>query len=149
MDSILKEELVASLLRFNKVVMKFPPGFDIPINELIVMIKIETCDKKNVYVSDIQKDMRISKPAVSKILNILEKKEYITREMDTNDRRKIAVFLTDSGKEKMSQKKSDFDKILTEVLSRFGEENTKQLIVLFGRLAEISEEIESEMLNYI
>nr|WP_162306303.1 MarR family transcriptional regulator [Brevibacillus laterosporus] len=38
-----------------------------------------SCPDKKVYVSDIQSNLYITKPAVSQMLNTLEKKGYVIR----------------------------------------------------------------------
>ena len=51
----------------------------------------------NLDVPDIQAILHISRPAVSYILNSLEKKDYIFRKISPDDRRKIAITATDAG----------------------------------------------------
>lgn len=62
-----------------------------------VITENTSCPDKKVYVSDIQSNLYITKPAVSQMLNTLEKKGYVIREIDKSDRRKIAVALTSEG----------------------------------------------------
>lgn len=147
MDRTLKEELVHAMLRFKKVGMTFSPGLDIHMGELVVMKVIaENTSRlgKNIYVSDIQSNLYITKPAVSQMLNALQKKGYVCREIDKSDRRKIAVMLTAKGQEILKKTREDTDRTLEIVISRLGEENTRQLIKLFTLLADISEELKRE-----
>ncbi|MFA9379818.1 MAG: MarR family winged helix-turn-helix transcriptional regulator [Acetanaerobacterium sp.] len=147
MDETLKEQLVHAMLRFKKVGMTFPPGLDIRMGELFVMsgiAKRTSCPDKNVNVSDIQSNLYITKPAVSQMLNALEKKGYVIREIDKSDRRKIAVTLTDHGQDILKQTKEYTDQMLETVISRFGEENTWQLIKLFSLLSDITEDLKRE-----
>ncbi len=150
MDLTLKEQLVRAMLRFKKVGMTFPQGLDIRMHELFVMngiAKNESCKDKDVYVSDIQSNLYITKPAVSQMLNALEKKGYISREIGKSDRRKIALTLTLKGREILKQTREYTDQTLGKVISRFGEENTRQLIELFTLLADISEDLKHEALQ--
>ena len=147
MDRSLKEELVQTMHRIKKVGMSRSTGFGINRGDLIVMqtiAKNAARPEKSVYVSDIQSKLYITKPAVSQILNALEKKGYVSREIDKNDRRKIAVTLTPNGQEILEQMKADADQMLETVISRLGEENTRQMIKLFTLMADISEDIKRE-----
>jgi DNA-binding MarR family transcriptional regulator len=147
MDRSLKEELVQTMHRIKKVGMSRSTGFDIHRGDLIVMQAIaenSSHPETSVYVSDIQSKLYITKPAVSQILNALEKKGYVSREIDKNDRRKIAVTLTPKGQEILKQMRADADQMLETVISRLGEENTRQMIRLFTLMADISEDLKRE-----
>jgi DNA-binding MarR family transcriptional regulator len=102
---------------------------------------------RKVFVSDLQKMHNITKPAISQMLNGLEHKGYISREMDKDDRRKVSVTLTDKGKAMLEETKKFADKTLDETIERFGEDNIRQLISLFNRLIDISNEIKEEKLT--
>lgn len=141
MDGNLKEQLIRVMLRFKKLGMTFPLGFDIRMGELFVMNGIAG----NTSCSDIQSNLYITKPAVSQILNTLEKKGYVNREIDKSDRRKISVTLTPQGQEILKETKKYADMTLGTTISRFGEENTRQLISLLTQLVDISEEIKHEI----
>lgn len=150
MDVELRDRLVHAMFRFKKVGMIFPPGLDIHMGELFVMKAIEgntDFPEHNSPVSDLPKHLMISKPAMSQLLNGLEKKGYVFREIDQNDRRKISVTLTPKGQDILARTKEYADNMLDTVISRFGEENTKQLVELFTRLTDISEEVKLESQN--
>lgn len=170
MDSALKEQLIRTMLRFRKVGMTFPPEMDIRMGELMIMRGIaghlppgmhgdhdhhphhdhEKCQldmHRKVFVSDLQKMHNITKPAISQMLNGLEHKGYVSREMDKADRRKVSVTLTDKGKAMLEETKKFADKTLDETIERFGEDNIRQLISLFNRLIDISNEIKEEKLT--
>ncbi|MFR3030784.1 MAG: MarR family winged helix-turn-helix transcriptional regulator [Blautia sp.] len=77
------------------------------------------------------------KPAVSYILNTLEKKNYITREIDPKDRRKISISATPEGVAAAELSMKKYDEIWTELLTRFGEENMRKLTELLTDLNEL------------
>ncbi len=149
MDNTLNEQLVRSIFRFKKVGMSFHPELGVSMGEIIVMNGIarnSSVSDKSMCVSDIQTNLYITKPAVSQVLRSLEKKEYIIRTTDTDDRRKILIALTPKGQEFVKSLKEHFSSLLNEIISRFGEDNTKQLIELFNLFADISEDLKSETL---
>lgn len=147
MNKTLKEQLARSMFRFRKVVMILHTGFDMSMGEIAVMNGVAekaTGNEKNMCVSDIQNNLHITKPAVSQIYSALEKKGYIIREIDTNDRRKILVTLTPKGQEVLKAMKVQSGKMLDDVISRLGEADTRHLIELFNRLVDISDDIKQE-----
>ena len=93
---------------------------------------------------EIQKKLHISKPAVSYILNTLEKKNYITREIDPEDRRKIAINATPQGQAAAEESSLRYDRAWRELLSGFGEDNMQHLIQLLTLLNEHCESFCSE-----
>ena len=70
-------------------------------------------------------------------MNTLEKKNYIIREIDPKDRRKVSISATPEGKAAAEQSKKKFDELWNEILTRFGEDNMRQLIGLMGELDEL------------
>jgi DNA-binding MarR family transcriptional regulator len=150
MDNELRDLLVHTMFRFKKVGMIFPPGLDIHMGEFFVMKAIEgntAWPEHNSSVSDMPKQLMISKPAMSQLLNGLEKKGYLVREIDKLDRRKISVTLTPKGQDILVLTKDYADNMLETVISRFGEDNARQLVKLFTRLTDISEEVKREANN--
>lgn len=150
MENRLEEQLAQSVIRFKKVGITLPADVNIHIGEFFVMSKIARSSVSPEYElspADIQKRLHITKPAVSQMYNSLEKKGYILREIDTNDRRKFVVTLTPEGQGVLERVKRFYDKRMSETISRFGEENTIQLIDLINRFTHISEELDREMLK--
>ncbi|NLX94120.1 MAG: winged helix-turn-helix transcriptional regulator [Clostridiales bacterium] len=150
MDEDLRNRFVQTMLRFKKMGIVFPPELDIRMGELMVMKAIEGAapsEGNDVFVSDIHSYHFMTKPAISQILNGLEEKKYVRRKIDKADRRKIAVTLTPKGKDILAQTKEFADDMIGTVISRFGEDNTRQLIELFTQLTDVSEEVKQEFLN--
>ena len=70
-------------------------------------------------------------------MNTLEKKKYITREIDPKDRRKVSISATPEGKAAAEESKKKYDEIWDEILTRFGEDNMRQLLDLMRDLDEL------------
>jgi len=150
MDSTLKEQLARSMFRFRKIGIMFHQGFDVNMGEIALMKGIadnETGLEKKTCVADIQSNLYITKPAISQMYNSLEKKGYITREIDIKDRRKIVAILTPEGQNVLKFMKESSNHMVSEIISRLGEDDTRQLIELFNRFADISEELKNEMVK--
>lgn len=144
--SELKEALARSILRFKKVILPFPPELDIHMGELFVLKNISEHSKgENIYVSDLQSNLFISKPAVSQMIGSLEKKGYLCRKPCLSDRRKIILTLTPKGLETVDTMSRHVSDVLDEIISRFGEANTSALIELFNSFADISDDVKDKI----
>lgn len=150
MDQNLQTELVHSIFQFKKLISS-GLGMDVAENkscinmsELILMNAIvnNTMDSENnVGLSDIRRYLSISKGAVSQILGSLEKKGYINRDIDRNNRRNIIVTLTQEGRQVLECQYNDFCVRLENIVGRLGEDDAKQMIRILNRLIVISSEL--------
>ena len=142
MKNSLWEEFFQSMMCFKKLESAFSLECEMQMNEMVILQSIagtccRECPCMNLDVPKIQKKLNISKPAISYILNTLEKKNYITREIDPKDRRKVSISATPEGKAAAEQSKKKFDELWNEILTRFGEDNMRQLIGLMRELDEL------------
>ncbi|MEG0855167.1 MAG: MarR family transcriptional regulator [Terrisporobacter sp.] len=94
--------------------------------------------------SDLTKDLCITKPATSKALNILEEKNYIERTSNKSDRRIVYVKLTSEGENFLKDQNKKFENFTCNIIEKMGEEDTDNLISLFGKLYDVIEELQSE-----
>ena len=94
----------------------------------------------NVIPSEISNEVGISTARVAATLNSLEKKGMITRKIDVNDRRRILVEMTPSGREQIENHFKMIMKITTNMLSYLGENDAKEYVRIMRRLAERSPE---------
>ena len=103
--------------------------------EALVLNYIEHC--QNVVVPrEISSTMGVSSARVAAILNNLEGKGLITREINRDDRRNIIVKLTDAGRNIAIESKQEFIQIITDMLTLLGEQDAKEYVRIMGRLAE-------------
>ena len=143
MESKLREQFFTSMMRFKKIETAFSGGCQMQMNEMAILHNITgtcscmDCSCINLDVPKMQEKLQISKPAVSYILNTLEKKNYITREIDPKDRRKISISATPEGVAAAELSMKKYDEIWTELLTRFGEENMRKLTELLTDLNEL------------
>lgn len=143
MSSELREEFFTSIIHFRRLESALCTECEMQMNEMVILQSIagtccRECPCMNLDVPQMQKKLRISKPAISYILNTLEKKKYITREIDPKDRRKVSISATPEGKAAAEESKKKYDEMWSELLDRFGEENMRQLIRLINELDSLS-----------
>lgn len=97
--------------------------------------------------SEISKQLKTTKPATSKMLNILEEKGYIERINNKVDRRAVYVNITKEGVLVLEKQKNNNLKLFTKILQRIGEDDIKNIIMLMKKMNSIMEEVYSEELK--
>jgi DNA-binding MarR family transcriptional regulator len=148
---VLKGQLVDSLFRLKNFISSFYVNkgdefaeFDISIAELELMKEIQhnkLDSKNNACIADIQKHLYISKAGVSKMLGVLEKKGYINRDIDHNNRRNLIITLTQEGKDVLGKSDKDNEELLIRLIKNFGEAETKQLSELVNKFLDSTKEV--------
>ncbi len=143
MNPTIKEQLLDAVQRLRKpILLSYYAELDLTTLSLMKSIEDNSPDSdSNIYMFDLQNELRISRGAISQIASNLEKKGYLLRETDKNNRRKQIVTLTSEGREAMWQAEAEFDKVLTAFLTRLGEHDSHEMVRLFNRFADIAEEM--------
>ncbi|MDR0874602.1 MAG: MarR family transcriptional regulator [Clostridiales Family XIII bacterium] len=151
----IKDELMHAMYRFKNVSRR-KHGLDnetrygehaihhVNMAELIFMQRIAEREDDDEYegtwLSSMSEYLCISKAAVSQMLSSLEKKGYITRETNPENRREIIVRLTKVSEEQIAAHQKVFDNRVDLLIDRFGAQDTKELIRLVNKLADILSE---------
>ena len=143
MDKELMGRFFTVMSSMKKMEFSACANSEMQLNELSVLQNITghcscyDCCGTNLDVQKIQNKLQISKPAVSYILNMLEKKEYISRKIDPADRRKILVTATQKGQEAADQAIRNYIEMWKSLVNEFGEDDMRQLVELLTRLTEL------------
>lgn len=96
--------------------------------ELMILAHLYSAQPTQQPPNEISKATGTSPARVSAILNSLEKKGYIQRDNNLNDRRKVLVSITETGKKKALLEKDRALKRLNSIFLAMGERNVKELI---------------------
>ena len=88
--------------------------------------------KDGITAGEIMDILHITSARVASLLNGLEKKKYIIREQDPNDKRKVIVKVTNLAKEMLAEKKEEFVNKISKVIEEVGVEDAKE----YGRLMD-------------
>ena len=152
----IQQQLIIAFFRFKRIGAAFPSGFSADLAEKSVSLmemallkgisNNEPDSAENTTIADLQNYLFITKAAFSQMYKALEQKGYLTREVDRNNRRKLVVTLTPTGKEVLAAVDGKMQLLLSHVISRFGEEDTLQFINFINRFADITEEMKQETL---
>lgn len=81
-------------------------------------------------------ELDISKPAVSRALDSLETKSFVTRQQDPDDRRVHRVRLTDQAREIGPAVKQAYNQLYVLAVQGVSQEELDYFINLFGRMSE-------------
>ena len=115
--------------------------FDINPGEMFFMEEILarklSGDNSGNWLSSMSDYLHVSKAAVSQMLGTLEKKGFITRETNPDNRREIRVSLTEEGEKRVNEMQRLFSERTDILIERFGVEDTKELIRLVDKLTDI------------
>lgn len=146
------KELLNSIAKIKKIAYKGKKSQDFNTGMIMTIKTImyncqQNSNDENYYgmkTSDLTKILCITKPATSKMLNTLEENGYIKRCSNKNDRRVVYVRVTDEGEKYLEEEIKKFNNFTCKVIEKIGEEDTDNLIRLFGKLSDVIEEIDSE-----
>jgi DNA-binding MarR family transcriptional regulator len=100
------------------------------------------CGKNASTCGAVQSMLSVSKAAVSQTLGGLEKKGYVEREINRDNRRKIVITLTDAGRSALENSTEALDKLVVSLINRFGEAKTAELIGLVNSFSRLVEELD-------
>ncbi len=143
MSDDLRELFVSLMSKCSKMNSTLSSQSDLQVNELEILRIISDnsdCDSQegiNLNMQNIQDRLQISRPAISYTLNTLEKKEYIVREIDPKDRRRISVHITREGVSATEESMQKHTDMWEQIVEEFGEENMNELTRLLSQLFEI------------
>jgi DNA-binding MarR family transcriptional regulator len=130
--------LAAELLDKMQVLHKMKPHKNINdafLGETFVLHYISTRESE-VQPGEIGHEMGVSSARVATALNGLENRGLVTRRIDPNDRRKILVGATQTGKELAGKNYKTILGKATVMLENLGERDAREFIRITGRLAD-------------
>lgn len=92
--------------------------------------------KEAVSPTELSKSLNSSKARISAILNSLDKKGEIKREIDLQNRRNIKVTLTEAGKEHIIQEIENAYNLFEKYFTKLGEKDSKEFIRILKKISE-------------
>jgi DNA-binding MarR family transcriptional regulator len=146
MQNELHNELLRCLFRFKKIALSFrpcapPADCELNMASLCLLYHIRE-HPDDLSGEKIRRELCITKAAVSQMLGSLEKKGYLTREVNKDNRRRIILSLTGKGAAFIEKTRAETEERLAGIISRFGKANTRELITLANRFSDITENVE-------
>lgn len=151
MSKELQNELVQAMFRLKKMMNRGlgrdTNNINITMSEFILMREVAE-NTKDVYnpsaLTEVREYLSVSKAAVSQMLNSLEKRGYILREIDPNNRRNIIVILTDEGRTAFEKKNQEFYDRFEMVIRGIGEKDVSLFIAMINKMSDAMGDFEEE-----
>ncbi|MGI6001298.1 MAG: MarR family winged helix-turn-helix transcriptional regulator [Candidatus Merdisoma sp.] len=97
-----------------------------------------------ILAGEIAKVMGLTPGRTTNIINMLEKRHYISREHDRADRRKVYIVLTEEGSAYITRRYENSLKMYCGLFERLGEHDSEEYFRILKRLHEIADEIWEE-----
>lgn len=101
-----------------------------------------TFEKNAITATELAEVLNVSLPRVVSLINSLENKKLVKKLIDKEDKRKIAIHITDNGKKLVLEKKEEAIKKLTRVIEKLDEEDIRQYIKLAEKISSIMDEMQ-------
>lgn len=100
--------------------------------------------RKGMYVSELAGTLRVTSPAVSRMLRTLEQRGLIERTVDRDDRRTTYIVLTPVGETARRNAAHRMHDFTERVVEQMGERDMETFLALFHRLSDVmSDEFEN------
>ncbi len=84
--------------------------------------------------SDISKELGLTPPTVTHLVEKLVQKKLVERVLDDSDRRIIYLVITEKGKEVLKRANVEGQKLRRELFLKLNEEEREQLLALYAKL---------------
>ena len=130
------EKIYQTMQKFHKLGISSKFSGEMPRSEIMMLkvINLDTSKTEGVTISALSERLKISKSAVSQMINVLEDKGYVERITTKNDRRIVYVRLTEIGEQSLEKSLRSLLESLNQVFVRMGEEDTETLLRLLNKL---------------
>ena len=138
----LAQELMKYLLRMSPR-PKNAPRLEKDRGEVMALAYLNEF-KDGATPGELAKFGGVSTARIATVLNSLEKKGFITRSVDPDDRRKVVVNVTPDGKAYSDMHKERRLQHLTKMMEYLGEEDAQHHIRIMKRLNEFYAELEEK-----
>lgn len=106
-------------------------------NTMRHIMQINEIKPNGVSIGNLAKELHISPPAVSKAVSSLEKRGYVKRMIDINNRRSVTVIPTEKGIAAMNEDRKFFEKITKRISEEIDSKKLEELEALFNQLYKI------------
>ena len=135
MDIELKKNYLQTIFQFKSLINGSLSGknWKVSFNEFLVMQGIE----QGKTMTEIREELFVTKAAISQNLSSLEKKGYLTREINLENRRQIIVNLTHEGFAVLMETNDTFDGGFKDFVEKMGAENLEQMLKQMNRMIEL------------
>ncbi|MCI5605745.1 MAG: MarR family transcriptional regulator [Clostridia bacterium] len=143
MDKLIWDKYFSLVEEIKQSIMDRCPFEEFSIGEFYMLRLLMDYEKRNVNVTTklISEYLRISKPAVSQMLNALEKKELIERTINKEDRRQICITTTRKGRDLVIEQCKKHEELFSEIIKSVDEKDIETLFVILENVLKAVKEV--------
>lgn len=118
----------------NSIMVKWNKIFneDLGVSHILTLGFIK--NNKKARPSDISKELGLTPPTVTHLVEKLVKKKLVERALDESDRRIIYLVITEKGEEILERANKDGQVLRREMFLKLSEEEREQLLSLYEKL---------------
>ena len=103
---------------------------------MFVILRILQASETNVVAGELARIMNVSTARIARALNTLEGKNYIRRERDETDARKVVIRLTETGKQALEERKREVKAIFDPMFANLTEKETSTLFFIIRKMLQ-------------
>ena len=127
---------------FRKMLSCYGPYIkekNLTVSQLFVLLALY--EKDGLSAQELSVKLALNSSTLTGILDRLEYKGFIRRELNANDRRSIVIRLTDKAKEMKQELWDIYEKVNGYLLSSLAQEELKNLHEIMGKLESRADEM--------
>ncbi len=146
--SMTEQRLMKSLMQFKRLGWHQQSIAGCKPSEIRVLFCVKkgtALDAHEIKVSEISKQLHVTSPTVTQLLNGLETNGLIERHSDITDRRAVGVKLTERGMVVVQQAEEAFFASMRGLIEYLGEEQSNQLTDLLSKAFRYFHERDASM----
>ena len=125
--------LVPKLLRGLRAGFIAAP--QVTTSQIVTLMRVY--DKVTTRVGILSKEMQVSAPTITGVIDRLMRDGYLRRTHDKKDRRAVNVELTNKGKELVEHLRSEINKRWYRILIHLSEEEREDYLRILKRIVEV------------
>lgn len=133
------EDYQQLIIQMRKANVQFQQMCNIPSGELTMLLTLRRLLLVKAFVipSDIGDAMKLSRPAVSRMLHNLERKGYLEMKSSEEDHRYVKVQFTQAGRELITEELEKCCLLLERVKERMGEKDMHKFLYYYSEFCSI------------
>lgn len=140
------KDLLVSLALVRKLDVNQRYLSNLNFNEMQVLLFLKKKqDKDDIIMSDISDELKITRSAITQIVNKLEEKQFVERFTNKEERKNVFIRITKLGNDIFEVELERVAKMISKAVEKFGPAKTRQLIELLNDFyATLSAELDEE-----
>lgn len=150
-DSTARSKVFLDFLFSNREMIKaydrFLDQYDLSESRFIILMFLLQAPNKTLAPSEIVQKLGATKATVSKMLKVMENKEWVEKTPSTIDKRSVAIKLTKTGEKLINQFYPQNFKAVGQIMSELDESDLQSLTKIITKINKGIQKLSEEMEN--